>query len=226
MQSMIRAASRIGVWYFRAVQKVQQLLAIAVITLLAAEPALAQLPASDIGTPAEDLVPATKVEAGAANAASLQPAVTDAIKVNRSVRYAGSNVGTEHIQADCDWNTLLIDHLVKDSKGTIEVTDEDLNAVPGRTLLLAIIATNPESDPRGGYRTGRVVGQLRDNGQVIDQFDITKYSNGAFQFTTCNTLEKIAKELAESLARQLAREPAGAKANPAGAKHPDAPGAG
>ena len=131
----------------------------------------------------------------------------DAIKVNPVVPYASSSVGSPDMQKECNWNRLIVEHLVAYSKGMVEVTEEDLDKVSGKVARMVI--TNAHSAGGGGFsgpKWGYINVTLSENGAVISEFEVGSRTAGG-GWNACGALEGIAKQIGARTAKLLRKPP-------------------
>jgi hypothetical protein len=138
--------------------------------------------------------------------ASAPAQANDTIKINRNIPYLDETVGTPEVRNECDWNTSLVDYLVRFSKGRVEVTDDDLTKVPDKTLTIVI--THVHSSGGGAFsgpKWATIHGQLKENGQVVKVFSATSHTISPFRITSCGSLTKMSKQLGNHVAGWLKR---------------------
>jgi len=130
----------------------------------------------------------------------------DTIKINPTAQYISDEVGTPKVREQCHWDKLMIDSLVRYSRGRIEITNADLAMIPGKTLNIVI--TKVHTADGGGYsgpKWGYVDVTLKDNGNVIQKFEIGGRTNMGRAWTACGELDRIARVIAKRTAKRLAR---------------------
>ena len=129
----------------------------------------------------------------------------DTVKVNRTVPYQDETVGTPEIRNECEWNTRLIENLVKYSKGRVEITDQDTRNMPGKTLTLVVTAVHSAGGSVfSGPKWGRIRGELRQDGKVVSAFKVGAISAAdVFRWSACGTLNKVSKKLGLYTAKWL-----------------------
>jgi hypothetical protein len=143
----------------------------------------------------------------------LSPLVTgiacasDVIKVNPVVPYANIKVGSLEMRRDCDWDRKIVDYLVVYSKGSVEVSEEDLTNDQGKVLKLEIknvhaIGGGGFSGPKWGY----IDATLMDQGKVVSTFEVGSKTTGR-GWTACAVLERIAKQIGARTAKMLRKPP-------------------
>jgi hypothetical protein len=132
---------------------------------------------------------------------------SDTVKVNPVVSYADASVGSAEVRSECEWNRRLVDYLVEYSGGEVEVVNEDLTKVPGRTLTLVATAVHTAGGSAfSGPKWARIRGELRQNGTVIGAFTVGANSAAdVIRWSGCGVLNKLGKKLAKYTANWLKR---------------------
>lgn len=126
----------------------------------------------------------------------------DTIKVARVVPYMEDISATN--LPKCEWNRTLPGLISWKSGRTVEVTDADLATIEGKVLVLSIVnAHTAGGGSMSGPKWGRVRGELRENGQLLGNFNIRRVSARPFDVSPCKPLESIAVALAEDIAAWL-----------------------
>lgn len=126
----------------------------------------------------------------------------DTIKVGRVVPYMRDIADTNLHK--CDWNRDLPGLISWKSGRTVEPTDADLSTVEGKVLLLSIVkAHTAGGGSMSGPKWGQVRGELRENGELIGNFNIRRVSARPFDMTVCKPLDRIAVALAGDIAAWL-----------------------
>ena len=104
----------------------------------------------------------------------------------------------------CGWNRKLPGLISWKSGRTVEVVDTDLATVEGKVLVLSIVnAHTAGGGSISGPKWGRVRGELRDNGELLGNFNIRRASARPFDMGVCKPLDNIAIALAEDIAAWL-----------------------
>jgi hypothetical protein len=145
--------------------------------------------------------------AGTTVIAPLGVKADDAVRVNRAVGYLNDGVGTSEVRENCTWNERLVEYLVRDARGKVKVTDEDLDKIPGKTLKLVVVAMHTSGGAAfSGPKWIKIRGELRENGMVINNFEKSSHSAvDPFRWTGCSVLVKMSKQMGEYTAKWLER---------------------
>jgi hypothetical protein len=126
----------------------------------------------------------------------------DTIKVARVVPYMEDISATN--LPKCDWNRKLPGLVSWKSGRTVEVSDADLASVEGKVLVLSVVnAHTAGGGSISGPKWGRVRGELRENGQLLGNFNIRRVSARPFDMAVCKPLDNIAVALAVDIAAWL-----------------------
>ncbi len=126
----------------------------------------------------------------------------DTIKVAKVVPYMRDIADTNLHK--CDWNRKLPGLIAWKSGRTVEATDADLATVEGKVLVLSIVnAHTAGGGSISGPKWGRVRGELRENGELLGNFNIRRASARPFDMGVCKPLDNIAIALAEDIAAWL-----------------------
>ncbi|HKY91353.1 MAG TPA: hypothetical protein VJM11_09950 [Nevskiaceae bacterium] len=130
------------------------------------------------------------------------------IKIAPVVRYENSSIGTEAVRGECTWNKSLVDVLVKASGSRVRVVDQaELSAPTGRSLDLYVHFIHAVGGGGAAGPSWAVLrGELREEGELVSNFEVTGKSMAPFRFTACSVLDKIAAQLGNWTSRWL-REP-------------------
>jgi len=129
-------------------------------------------------------------------------AAGDPITITSTIPYANDKVGTVAVRQECDWNTVLPAVLVAQSKGNIVATDTDLSTVTGRKLTMTVVNVHAAGGMFGGPKWAIVRGELSADGELQGNFEFRRVSN-ARRFTSCSSLDRIARALAVSITEWL-----------------------
>jgi hypothetical protein len=150
---------------------------------------------------AKSLIAGVMVSALAVAAHAKKPA--NPIKVNRSLAYFKESVGSSEIRK-CAWNKHMIEEIADEANGRVEITDENLNKVQGRTLSLIVTSVQANgSDRVHAANWIHLRGELKEGQSVVATFTAkTEPSTtlGGKELTACEVLDKISKDLAEEIA--------------------------
>ena len=126
----------------------------------------------------------------------------ETIKVARVVPYMRDIQDTNLHK--CDWNRKLPGLISWKSGRTVEVVDADPATLPGKVLLLSVVkAHTAGGGSMSGPKWGQVRGELREDGELIGNFNIRRASARPFDMAPCKPLDNIAVALAGDIAAWL-----------------------
>lgn len=153
-------------------------------------------------------------------------AADDSIRIREVIPYRSDSVGTASIREQCSWNRELSQNIVKASKGRVVATDQELAPLSGKTLDIVITYVHAAGGGSvSGPKWGRISGELKENGQLIGNFDLQRVTMRPFTFKACSTLSLVADALAEDVVTWLKNpgiDPNAGKAIPDGEAAPQA----
>ena len=153
-------------------------------------------------------------------------AADDSIRIREVIPYRNDAVGTAPIREQCSWNRELSQNIVKASKGKVVATDQELASLTGKTLDIVITYVHAAGGGSvSGPKWGRISGELKENGQLIGNFDIQRVTMRPFTFKACSTLSLVADALADDVVAWLKNpsvDPNAGKAVPNGETAPQA----
>jgi hypothetical protein len=156
-------------------------------------------------------------------------AAEDAVRIREVIPYRSEAVGTAAIREQCSWNRELSQNIVKASKGKVVATDQELSSLGGKTLDIVITYVHAAGGGSvSGPKWGRISGELKENGQLIGNFDLQRVTMRPFTFKACSTLSLVADALADDVVSWLKNpvvDPNASKAIPTG-EAPESAGAG
>ena len=137
-------------------------------------------------------------------AAQSAHAADDGIRIREVIPYRSDSVGTAPIREQCTWNRELSQNIVKASKGKVVTTDQELTSLTGKTLDIVITYVHAAGGGSvSGPKWGRISGELKQNGQLIGNFDIQRVTMRPFTFKACSTLSLVADALADDVVNWL-----------------------
>lgn len=129
--------------------------------------------------------------------------VANPIKVSRSLSYFKESVGSTEIRK-CAWNKNMIEQIAHDAKGRVEITDQNLSKVEGRTLILTVMSVQANGSDRVNIENWiHLNGELKEGQTVIATFTAKTeptQTNRAKKLSACEVLDKISEDLAEEIA--------------------------
>ncbi|MBD9467720.1 hypothetical protein [Pseudoxanthomonas sp. PXM01] len=134
------------------------------------------------------------------------PAIAgDVILTNPRITLRDGYVGSPEFMKECDWAAELPSHLVEYSKGLVELTDQELQGLPGRTLRLRVM--HMRSADGGGFsgpKWATVRAELFQDGKLVGQYQPYRQTMTLFR-GGCSSLSKISDALAGDIATWLRR---------------------
>lgn len=136
----------------------------------------------------------------------LAPAIaSDVIRTSSRITLRDGYAGYPEFMKECSWAEELPAHLVEYSKGRVELTDQDLDTVPGRTLRIRIMhMRSAEGGGFSGPKWAMIRADLFEDGKLIGQFQPYRRTMTLFR-GGCSSLSKISDALAADTAAWLRR---------------------
>jgi hypothetical protein len=136
---------------------------------------------------------------------SLPAIADDVIRTSPTIMLRDGYAGYPEFMKECDWAEELPAHLVEYSRGLVELTDQDLDTVPGRTLRIRIMhMRSAEGGGFSGPKWAMIRAELFDDGKLIGQFQPYRRTMTMFR-GGCSSLSKISDALAADTAAWLRR---------------------
>ncbi len=130
---------------------------------------------------------------------------SDVIRTSPTITLRDGYAGYPEFMKECDWAEELPAHLVEYSKGLVELTDQDLDTVPGRTLRIRIMhMRSAEGGGFSGPKWAVIRADLFEDGKLIGQFQPYRRTMTMFR-GGCSSLSKISDALAADTAAWLRR---------------------
>ena len=124
------------------------------------------------------------------------------IMINATIPYVSNDAASEDIRVECDWNQQLAQNIVKKSKATVKVTDDDLTNISGKKLVITVNQVRAvSSDLDKGKKWAHIRGNLIENGNVIGSFNALRITSRGSN--VCSTLNRLGLELADDVAEWL-----------------------
>jgi hypothetical protein len=128
----------------------------------------------------------------------------DAVQVAPVIPYAaGAQAAAPAVNNDCHWTAQVVQALIKESKGRVQVTEQDLSVFQGRKLVLLA-----DSSAEGGAASETapkwlaVTGKLLDKGTLIGDFKLRQeITKGSLQ--DCKILKEMSGDLGDGMAQWL-----------------------
>ena len=131
-------------------------------------------------------------------------AAAGSTKIPRVIPY-GEDAANEAIRRECNFPTYLPEQIAKVAAKhdvAVQLSDEDLEHSDGRVLLIKTVYARASG---GGSYTGkkqaRIRGELRENGQVLGDFDIQRVTGRSW--TACGSLQILAEALSGNVVNWL-----------------------
>lgn len=134
------------------------------------------------------------------------PAVAnDVIRTAPTIALREGYAGYPEFMKQCDWTAEFPARLAEYAKGMVELTDQDLATLPGRTLRVRIM--NMRAADGGGFsgpKWAAIRAELYQDGTLIGQYQpfsrtMTPFRDG------CSSLSKLSDALAGDTAAWLRR---------------------
>jgi hypothetical protein len=134
------------------------------------------------------------------------PAIaSDVIRTSPTITLRDGYAGYPEFMKECGWEEELPAHLVEYSNGLVELTDQDLDTVAGRTLRIRIMhMRSAEGGGFSGPKWAMIRAELFQDGKLIGQFQPYRKTMTMFR-GGCSSLSKISDALAADTAAWLRR---------------------
>lgn len=138
--------------------------------------------------------------------ASALPALSgDIIRTSPEIGLRDGYVGYPEFMKDCDWTAEFPAHLVAYSKGLVELTEQDLATLPGRTLRIRIMhMRSADGGAFSGPKWAMIRAELYQDGKLVGQYQPYRRTMTPFR-DGCSSLSKISSALAADTAAWLRR---------------------
>lgn len=136
---------------------------------------------------------------------ALSAVADDVIRTSPRIALRDGYAGYPEFMKQCDWTAELPAHLVDYSRGLVELTDQDIEALSGRTLRIRIM--NMRSADGGGFsgpKWAMIRAELFQDGKLIGQYQPYRQTMTLFR-GGCSSLSKISDALAADTAAWLRR---------------------
>lgn len=135
--------------------------------------------------------------------ASLPVFAAEPIRIAEVVPYR-DGVGSAAMRAECDWNRVLSEEIVRRSKGRVVATDADLSTLSGPVLKLSIV--NVHAAGGGGFsgpKWGVIRGELVGTGKAPMTFELRRTTSAGMSFSACGSMAKVGRALAVDVVEWL-----------------------
>lgn len=142
--------------------------------------------------------------------------LVDLVQVAPVIPYAaGVESAAPAVNNDCHWNTQVVQALIKESKGRVQLAAQDLGAFEGRKLVLF---ASSSADGGAASETApkwlAVTGQLLDKNTPIGDFKLRQeITKGSLQ--DCKILKEMSGDLGDGMAQWLEEPMRGVSVAPA-----------
>lgn len=135
----------------------------------------------------------------------LMPAsAADVIRTSPAIVLKDGYAGYPEFE-DCDWMKEFPARLAAQSNGLVELTDEDLSTLSGRTLRVRILhMRTAEGGAFSGPKWATLRADLYQDGELVGQYQPHRRTMTLFR-GGCSSLSKLANALAEDTAAWLRR---------------------
>lgn len=129
----------------------------------------------------------------------------DVIRTNPEIRLRDGYAGYPEFMKECDWTAEFPAHLVDYSRGLVELTDQDLETLPGRTLRVRIMhMRTADGGGFSGPKWAMIRAELFQDGTLVGQYQPYRRTMTLFR-DGCSSLSKISDALAADTAAWLRR---------------------
>jgi len=133
--------------------------------------------------------------------------MADTITIAKSISFAADSGASQEVIDECDMQTRLPEYIKKEGKRKVDVelSKEPLEDARGKILHLEI--SNVYAPGGGAYSGSKsviVMGELKENGEVIASMSGRRHSMMGMMPGTCSIMKRITKKLGEDIAGWLA----------------------
>ncbi len=128
-------------------------------------------------------------------------AYAEPITISRAIPYSEHSGAREEIKQQCLLDTQIPQHIESAARGKLDVvvTTDDLETVPGKTLVVEI--TRVYAPRGGGFVSGGhsvlVHFELRENGAILASKDRNRRTSQGF--STCGSLKRVSNALGRDI---------------------------
>lgn len=142
---------------------------------------------------------------GGAMLSALPALAADVIRTSPEIGLREGYAGYPEFMKNCDWTAKFPAHLVEYSKGLVELTDQDLATLPGRTLRIRIMhMRSADGGAFSGPKWAMIRAELYQDGKLVGQYQPYRRTMTLFR-DGCSSLSKISDALAADTAAWLRR---------------------
>jgi len=133
-------------------------------------------------------------------------ATAETITIAKSISFAADSGASQEVIDECEMQTRIPEYTKKEGKRKvdIELSKGPLEEAEGKVLHLEI--TNVYAPGGGAYSGSKsviIVGELKENGEVIASMSGRRHSMMGMMPGTCSIMKRISKKLGEDIAEWL-----------------------
>ena len=144
----------------------------------------------------------------------MSSAQADTVTISASTPFAEDSGASSQVRNECEFENRLPNYIKKAAKKRvdIEMSADPLDSAQGRVLFLE--TTKVFAPGGGGYSGSKsvtVVGELKENGEVIGSLTARRHTMFGMMPGTCSILKRVAKKLGQDIAIWLAEPTMDAK---------------
>ncbi|MEO8003183.1 MAG: hypothetical protein ABI644_15035 [Arenimonas sp.] len=128
---------------------------------------------------------------------------SDQITISSKFPYLNDQIGNAAARNECTWNTTMPADVVAQSKGAVISTDQDLDTVAGKKLIITVTNLHTAGGMRfSGPKWIALRGELMEDGKLLGNFQLRRATSGG-KSTGCKTLDYISKALTQDVLKWL-----------------------
>jgi len=130
----------------------------------------------------------------------------DVVTISQFIPFAEDSHATDAVKEECGLEERLPKYLKSYAKKhtTVEFTTESLENVEGKTLYLEFEQVfAPGGGGYSGAKSVSVVGELKENGEVIGTLTVDRAALFGMVPGTCSMLKRVAKKLGQDIGAWL-----------------------
>ena len=126
-------------------------------------------------------------------------------KVSAVIPYTKGLESSKGLNQECNWNTYFMTRLVKYTKESAKVVEQDLATDSSRKLILSFNHSDPSlKTSKSAPLRFEIYGELQDKNQKLGDFLVSReLAKGSLQ--ECSVLNKIADDLADDIENWMTR---------------------
>jgi len=131
----------------------------------------------------------------------------DVVTVSQFTPFSEDSGATDAVKEECAMQERLPKYLKSYAKKHTDIvfTTEELESIEGKVLWLEFDHVfAPGGGGYSGAKSVEVVGELRENGEVIASMTVDRAALFGMTPGTCSMLKRVAKKLGEDIAQWLA----------------------